>query len=148
METRKKYVQVGVGGRARFFYEAIAGRFGETSELVAFCDVNQTRMDYANRVLSGQVRAGAGAHLHPRPVRRDDRSTEPDAVIVTSIDRTHHRYIMRAMELGCDVITREADDRGRGEVPGDPGRHRAHRAASCASPSTTATRRTTPRSAS
>jgi predicted dehydrogenase len=26
-------------------------------------------------------------------------------VIVTSIDRTHHRYIVRAMELGCDVIS-------------------------------------------
>jgi predicted dehydrogenase len=26
-------------------------------------------------------------------------------VIVTSIDRTHHTYIIRAMELGCDVIT-------------------------------------------
>ena len=29
----------------------------------------------------------------------------PEIVIVTSIDRTHHRYIVRAMELGCDVIT-------------------------------------------
>ncbi|MGH2387898.1 MAG: Gfo/Idh/MocA family oxidoreductase, partial [Chloroflexota bacterium] len=28
-----------------------------------------------------------------------------DTVIVTSVDRTHHRYIIRAMELGCDVIT-------------------------------------------
>ena len=30
---------------------------------------------------------------------------KPDAVIVTSMDRTHHTYIIRAMELGCDVIT-------------------------------------------
>jgi len=30
---------------------------------------------------------------------------KPDCVIVTSIDRTHHKYIIRAMELGCDVIT-------------------------------------------
>ena len=29
----------------------------------------------------------------------------PDKVIVTSMDRTHHQYICRAMELGCDVIT-------------------------------------------
>ncbi len=26
-------------------------------------------------------------------------------MIVTSIDRTHHKYIIRAMELGCDVIS-------------------------------------------
>jgi len=30
---------------------------------------------------------------------------KPDVVIVTTIDRTHHRYIKRAMELGCDVIS-------------------------------------------
>ena len=30
---------------------------------------------------------------------------KPDCVIVTSIDRTHHKYIIRAMELGCDVVS-------------------------------------------
>ena len=33
------------------------------------------------------------------------RETKPDYVIVTTIDRTHHTYIIRAMELGCDVIS-------------------------------------------
>ena len=104
-DVRKKYVQVGVGGRARFFYEAIAGRFAATSELLAFCDVNQTRIAYANRILSEQY------GLEALPAYSIDRFDEmvqrhrPDAVIVTSIDRTHHRYIVRAMELGCDVIS-------------------------------------------
>ncbi|HXF60495.1 MAG TPA: Gfo/Idh/MocA family oxidoreductase, partial [Caldilineaceae bacterium] len=31
--------------------------------------------------------------------------TRPDTVIVTSMDSTHHLYIRRAMELGCDAIT-------------------------------------------
>jgi len=31
--------------------------------------------------------------------------TEPDTVIVTTVDATHHQYIVRAMELGRDVIT-------------------------------------------
>ena len=101
----KTYVQVGVGGRARFFYEAIAGPYRETARLVAFCDVNQTRMDYANRIL--QEKYG----LDPIPTYNssqfDDmiKAHKPDVVIVTSIDRTHHRYIVRAMELGCDVLT-------------------------------------------
>ena len=30
---------------------------------------------------------------------------KPDYVIVTTIDRAHHKYIIRAMELGCDVIS-------------------------------------------
>lgn len=33
------------------------------------------------------------------------KQTKPDCVIVTSVDRTHDEYIIRAMELGCDVIT-------------------------------------------
>jgi predicted dehydrogenase len=105
MAARKRYAQVGTGGRAPFFYEAIAGDFKATSELVAFCDVNQTRMDYANSVLVSQF------GQKPVPTftyeRFDEmvKTTKPDAVIVTSIDRTHHRYIIRAMELGCDVIS-------------------------------------------
>ena len=102
---KNKYVQVGIGGRARFFYEAIAGRFKETSELVGFCDVNQTRMDYANRVIQDKY-----GHK-PVPTYKFDefdsmiQREKPDIVLVTSVDRTHHQYIIRAMELGCDVIT-------------------------------------------
>jgi predicted dehydrogenase len=32
------------------------------------------------------------------------RETKADVVIVTSVDSTHHTYIVRAMELECDVI--------------------------------------------
>ncbi|SFK74106.1 Predicted dehydrogenase [Paenibacillus sp. 1_12] len=32
-------------------------------------------------------------------------NTKPDIVIVTTIDSYHHEYIIKAMELGCDVIT-------------------------------------------
>ena len=49
--AKKRYVQVGVGGRARFFYDAIAKDYSETSELVAFCDVNKVRMEYAKEHL-------------------------------------------------------------------------------------------------
>src|SRR5512147_913890 len=104
MAARKRYAQVGTGGRAPFFYEAIAGDYKATSELVAFCDVNQTRMDYANRVIAEKF------GCKPVPTFTHDlfdemiRTTRPDTVVVTSIDRTHHRYIVRAMELGCDVI--------------------------------------------
>ena len=48
---KRRYAQVGVGGRARLFYEAVAKTYSSTSEMVAFCDVNQTRMDYANSIL-------------------------------------------------------------------------------------------------
>ncbi|MDF2678654.1 MAG: dehydrogenase, partial [Bacillota bacterium] len=101
----KKYAQVGIGGRARFFYEAIVNEFKETSKLVGFCDINQTRMNYANKVL--QEKYGVEAIPTYGVDQFDDmiKNEKPDIVIVTSIDRTHHKYIIRAMELGCDVIT-------------------------------------------
>lgn len=105
MTERKRYAQVGIGGRARFFYEAIAKDFKDTAKLVAFCDINQTRMNYANKVLKDNY------NIEPVPTYTPDlfdemiKREKPDYVIVTSIDRTHHKYIIRAMELGCDVIS-------------------------------------------
>lgn len=105
MAQKKRYVQVGVGGRARFFYEAIAGRFNETSELVGFCDVNQTRMDYANKVLQEKYNYKPLPTYNYTQFDEMIKNEKPDIVIVTSVDRTHHTYIIRAMELGCDVLT-------------------------------------------
>jgi predicted dehydrogenase len=105
MTTRKKYVLVGAGGRARFFYSAIAGDFRETTELLAFCDINQTRMDYANQQLQQKFDYPEVRTYKPDAFDQMIEREKPDAVIVTSVDRTHHTYIIRAMELGCDVIT-------------------------------------------
>ena len=33
------------------------------------------------------------------------KEAKPDAVIVTTVDRYHHEYIIRALEAGCDAIT-------------------------------------------
>jgi len=105
MCEKKKFVQVGVGGRARFFYEALASRYSETSQILAFCDVNHLRLEYAQRNLTenfGYPKVNLyGAEEFDKMIQTE----KPDCVIVTSIDRTHHKYIIRAMELGCDVIT-------------------------------------------
>ena len=106
-ETGKKlrYVQVGSGSRARFFYQAIASTFRETSELTAFCDINRTRLEYAQRNLVENYGYGAVALYGADEFDKMIEEQKPDFVIVTSVDRTHHRYIIRAMELGCDVIS-------------------------------------------
>jgi predicted dehydrogenase len=100
----KRYVQVGTGGRARFFYEALTRDYKKTSELLAFCDINQTRMDYANSLIKKYGVGPVNTYKNDEFEKMIEKE-KPDAVIVTSIDRTHHDYIIRAMELGCDVIT-------------------------------------------
>jgi predicted dehydrogenase len=105
MTGKKKYVLVGTGGRAEFFYSAIATDYKDTSELTAFCDLNGTRMDYANKRLVEKYGYHAVRTYKTNEFDEMIRQEKPDAVIVTSVDRTHHTYIIRAMELGCDVIT-------------------------------------------
>jgi predicted dehydrogenase len=103
--TKKRYVLVGSGGRAEFFYGALATDFKETSELTAFCDINETRMNYANRILTEKYGYNAVNTYKSNEFDRMIEIEKPDAVIVTSMDRTHHTYIIRALELGCDVVT-------------------------------------------
>lgn len=105
MSAKKKYVLVGTGGRAEFFYSAIATDFKDTSELLAFCDINQTRMNYANKRLTDNYNYHAVRTYKSDEFDNMIEAEKPDTVIVTSVDRTHHTYIIRALELGCDVIT-------------------------------------------
>ena len=101
---KKRYAIVGTGGRSAFFYTAIAQDYSKTSCIVGLCDTNQTRMNYANSKLAalghGEVPTFLAANFDQMI-----RETRPDEVIVTTMDRTHNIYIVRAMELGCNVIT-------------------------------------------
>lgn len=100
----KKYALVGTGGRAGLYIEAISGKWKDNAQLVAFCDTNQTRMNYANTLLS---QAGAAPASTWKAADFDTmiHETRPDIVIVTTMDRTHDEYIVRALHAGCDVIT-------------------------------------------
>ena len=95
----KKYVLVGTGGRAEFFYGAIVRDFREACKLVAFCDLNQTRMDYANRLLEERYdHPKINTYVHT-DFERMIEVEKPDTVVVTTVDRTHHTYIIKALEF-------------------------------------------------
>lgn len=104
MATKKRYALVGAGGRSGFFYTAIATDYRATSCVVGLCDTNQTRMDYANSRLTS-LGHGAVPTFLAADFDQMISATKPDEVIVTTIDRTHNTYIVRALELGCHVVT-------------------------------------------
>jgi len=103
--SKKRYALVGTGSRAGMYVEALMSTYRDNTELVALCDLSQTRMDWYNQ----QIVARTG--LPPRPTYRAAQFAQmitehkPDVVIVTTMDSTHHEYITQAMDLGCDVIT-------------------------------------------
>ena len=103
--TRRRYALVGTGGRAKMYVDAIAGTYAANSELVALCDISPTRMEWYRQLVATEY---GQTDLPAYPASEFDRlvrETKPDVVVVTSMDSTHHEYIIRAMELGCDVIT-------------------------------------------
>lgn len=103
--NKKRYVLVGTGGRAEFFYGAMAQDYRDNCELTAICDLNPIRMAYTNRLLVEKYGHAAVMTYTSDQFELMIERERPDIVIVTTMDRTHHTYIIRAMELGCDVIT-------------------------------------------
>ena len=101
---KKRYAIVGVGSRSYMYQEAIHQTYAEHAELVAVCDTNAGRAKLALEF--------AKQHGKPEPAAYDASDfdkmvgqSRPDVVIVTTVDATHDDYIVRAMTLGCDVIT-------------------------------------------
>lgn len=100
---KRRIVQVGMGGRAWLYFQALAGEYSSDCELVGICDKNQGRVDLsANWLAENGVTPARYLHTD---FDRMIAEQKPDMVLVTSMDSTHDEYICRAMELGCDVIT-------------------------------------------
>lgn len=104
-KAKKRYVLVGTGGRSFMFSESLLGTYADKAELLAMCDSNKKRLAYnvsklAQKYDVSHIRQYAAADFD-----KMIKEQKPDVVIVTTMDRTHHEYIIRAMELGCDVIT-------------------------------------------
>ena len=104
-ETRPRYAIVGLGARSAMYSAALLGDYREVAALVGYCDTNQTRMDYYNRFYAERLGAAPVPTYTPADFERMLDEQRVDTVIVTTVDRTHHEYIIRAMQCGRDVIT-------------------------------------------
>ena len=103
--SKTRYAHVGLGGRSRMYLEAIAGDFSDYAEMVGICDINPGRLELYNTDLQETGHPKVPAYTADQ-FDRMITETKPDRVIVTTgPDVTHSDYIVRAMELGCDVVT-------------------------------------------
>ena len=94
---KKRYALAGASARgygsyARPIYERYAG----SAELVGVYDINRGRSEILSKNC-GNV---------PVFENFDDmiKTSEPDCVIITTVDAFHSDYAIRSMELGCDVV--------------------------------------------
>lgn len=103
MAQKRRFAQVGLGSRSWMYSFAIVDKYREACDLVALCDSNPGRVALRKAWAEEQ-----GANVKGYTEDQFDgmiRECKPDVVVVTTKDATHDRYIVRAMELGCDVVT-------------------------------------------
>jgi predicted dehydrogenase len=94
----RRYAVVGTGARAELYVRALAG------ELVAFADVNQTRMAAHNALLTESGAKPVPAYPAEGFLKMLDEQNV-DTVIVTTVDRFHDTYIVEALDAGRAVVT-------------------------------------------
>src|SRR5437870_1327414 len=90
---------IGTGSRGTFTWgKPVVENYSDMVEIVGLCDINPKRVEAAKSFIG--IKAPTFVDFD-----RMIKEVKPDSVVVTTIDATHYRYIIRALELGCDVIT-------------------------------------------
>ena len=94
----KRYALAGASSRGLYMYgKAISERFTDSAKLVGVYDINPVRSNLLSRECGNVPVFNTFDEMMA--------SAKPDCVIVTTVDRFHHEYIIRALEAGCDAIT-------------------------------------------
>jgi predicted dehydrogenase len=96
-KRRVALVGTGVRGCSLWGKELIAN-YSDVLEMVGLCDINPIRLEYAKTYL------GAACPTFT-DFDRMIKETGPDAVIVTTMDSFHAKYICQAMLAGCRPIS-------------------------------------------
>jgi predicted dehydrogenase len=97
-----KVALVGTGSRgSETWGKSLLDGFGDWVEMVGLCDINPKRVEYAKKYMN----AGSAKTYVAKDFDLMIKETAPDVVVVTTTDRFHVDYTVRAMELGVDVIS-------------------------------------------
>ncbi|HEY6504444.1 MAG TPA: Gfo/Idh/MocA family oxidoreductase [Chitinophagaceae bacterium] len=90
---------VGTGARGSSLWgREIIRTFGEVTEFVGLSDINQGRLEYVKKTLN--VSCPVFSNFEQML-----KETKPDYVIVTTVDATHDEFIVKALDMGVNVIT-------------------------------------------
>ena len=94
-----KVVLVGTGVRGTSFWgRRLVEQYSDLLEFVGISDINEGRLAYAKEFMKVNC---------PTFTNFDEmiEKTQPDLVIVTTKDSTHHEFIVKGLDMGCDVLT-------------------------------------------
>ena len=97
--AKRKVVMVGTGARGIGFWgKRVVSSYGDDLEFVGLHDVNKGRMDLAKNEFAPNAKMFDNF---------DDMldKTKPDLVIVTTMDSTHHEFVIKSLNKGYNVLT-------------------------------------------
>jgi len=101
IRKKLRLVLVGTGSRGSSCWgKQLVGPYTDYVEMVGLCDINHKRVEVAKELIGTKAKT-----YHSRDFDRMINEQKPDMVIVTTTDSFHVDYIVRAMELGCDVVS-------------------------------------------
>ena len=92
-------VLVGTGSRGTGFWgKNIINKYSDLVEFVGLCDINPGRVEYAKSAMGVSCPTFTDFDKMMQEIK-------PDTVIVTTVDATHHEFIVKALGYGAEVIT-------------------------------------------
>ena len=94
-----KVALVGTGVRGISFWgKRLVDEYGDMLEFVGISDINPGRLQFGKEFMGVTC---------PTFINFDQmlESTNPDLLIVTTKDSTHHEFIIKGLDFGCDVLT-------------------------------------------
>ena len=90
---------VGTGIRGSSFWgKRLVDQYSEIIEFVGLCDINPGRLEYAKNYIGTNCKTYIDFDLMLS-------QQNPDLIIVCTVDSTHHQFIIKGLESGCDVLT-------------------------------------------
>jgi len=96
---KMKVALVGTGVRGvNMFGRDIIKEYPDQVKFVGLCDINRGRLEFAKEYIGLDC---------PTFLEFDQmmKETQPDVLIVTTVDNTHHEFIIKGLEYGSNVIT-------------------------------------------
>lgn len=98
-KSKLKLALVGTGIRGNSFWgRRVARNYSNEIEFVGLCDKNEGRVKYATKMIGVTCPTFTDFDQMMNTVK-------PDMLIVTTMDSTHHEFIIKGLEYGVNVIT-------------------------------------------
>lgn len=98
-DKKVRIALVGTGIRGIGFWgRTIVENYSDLIEFVGLCDINPGRLKFATEYMKVDC-----------PVFTDFEkmvnTSKPDLIIVTTVDSTHHEFIVKSLDMGVNVLT-------------------------------------------